>query len=38
MTAPDHVTNSFIKTPCHERGNGLDPALAAESNLERQLQ
>ena len=36
MTAPDHRRRPQ-ETSCIDGGNGMDPALAAEWNLERQL-
>ena len=36
MTAPDHAA-AVQETPCANGANGMDPALAAEWNLERQL-
>jgi hypothetical protein len=36
MTAPDQVAKTILK-PLAGGANGMDPALAAEWNLERQL-
>ena len=37
MTAPDHADQPFKKHLASNGANGMDPALAAEWNLERQL-